>query len=118
MSVNNPNNFYLNSFSHFRQLISSGKMNATIFSLLVFLLILFTNFAFSTRKFVFTDDDESHQQGDVVGDFNCATVPPALWCACDKVQQKCGFTQKCSEYAQAVRNQPLHITLLYESLCK
>jgi hypothetical protein len=104
----------------FQKLISSGKMKATIFFLQVFLFLLFTNFALSTRKLVsFTDDDdESAQQRDVVSDFNCSTVPPALWCASDKVQQQCGFTQKCSEYGQAVRNQPVHITLLYEGLCK
>jgi hypothetical protein len=115
--VNNPNSLKL-----FRKPISFGKMKATIFFLQVFLLLLlFADFAFSTRKLVsFTeDDDESHEQRDVDdGDFNCSTVPPALWCAADKVQRQCGFTQKCSEYGQAVHNQRVHITLLYEGLCK
>jgi hypothetical protein len=57
---------------------------------MVFLLLLFTDFAFSNRKLLFTDDDEyeSHQHH-LFGEFNCATVPTSFWCASDKVQHEC-----------------------------
>uniref|UniRef100_A0A183C9V8 Saposin A-type domain-containing protein n=1 Tax=Globodera pallida TaxID=36090 RepID=A0A183C9V8_GLOPA len=49
--------------------------------------------------------------------FTCAVVPPPLWCGCDKLEARCETAQLCNKYAGAIRNQPLHITLLYESLC-
>ncbi|KAL3078084.1 hypothetical protein niasHT_036967 [Heterodera trifolii] len=47
----------------------------------------------------------------------CAVVPPSLWCGCDKLQTQCGTGRLCGRYTGAMRNEPLHITLLYESLC-
>lgn len=49
--------------------------------------------------------------------FNCASLPPALWCSNDKIQEKCKTKEKCLEYTNSVKNQPVHITLLFESLC-
>ncbi|KAI3418713.1 hypothetical protein GPALN_007820 [Globodera pallida] len=47
---------------------------------------------------------------------DCAALPPALLCA-KFVRTKCGTTNMCSKHDNTVRYKPLHITLLYESLC-
>ncbi|KAI1707448.1 gamma interferon inducible lysosomal thiol reductase (GILT) domain-containing protein [Ditylenchus destructor] len=48
---------------------------------------------------------------------DCSHIPPSLWCTSPIIAAKCGVSQACESYAQANRNQPVQITLLYESLC-
>ncbi|KAI1710642.1 gamma interferon inducible lysosomal thiol reductase (GILT) domain-containing protein [Ditylenchus destructor] len=48
---------------------------------------------------------------------DCSRIPPTLWCTCPKIAAKCDVTQECQSYAKASKNQPIHLTLLYESLC-
>lgn len=76
-------------------------------------------FAFSSASIRSFDSvsSEEEQEGAQPSPSFCATLPPPLWCACEKVQEQCGTKQKCQEYASAARNQPVHITLLFESLC-
>ena len=50
-------------------------------------------------------------------DVSCARVPPSLWCSCDKLSEKCGFTEKCKQFRSGSWNKPVSLTLLYESLC-
>uniref|UniRef100_A0A0N5C3D4 Saposin A-type domain-containing protein n=1 Tax=Strongyloides papillosus TaxID=174720 RepID=A0A0N5C3D4_STREA len=49
--------------------------------------------------------------------FDCAEIPPALWCENDQVKKDCGFDKLCNRYERRMTNQTLKITLLYESLC-
>lgn len=46
---------------------------------------------------------------------DCSRIPPTLWCTCPKIAAKCDVTQACQNYAKASKNQPIHLTLLYES---
>ncbi|KAI1703883.1 gamma interferon inducible lysosomal thiol reductase (GILT) domain-containing protein [Ditylenchus destructor] len=48
---------------------------------------------------------------------DCSRIPPLLWCTSPKVAAKCGVSQACESYANANRNQPIQLTLLYESMC-
>jgi len=54
---------------------------------------------------------------DSADDVSCARVPPSLWCSCDKLSEKCGFTEKCKQFRSGSWNKPVSLTLLYESLC-
>lgn len=47
----------------------------------------------------------------------CLTIPPALWCSCKKIAEQCGFAEACKQHATASWKKPIHLTLLYESLC-
>lgn len=49
--------------------------------------------------------------------FDCAEIPPALWCESDQMKKECGFDKLCYKYERRMTNQTLRITLLYESLC-
>jgi len=54
---------------------------------------------------------------DSTDDISCARIPPSLWCSCDKLSEKCGFTEKCKQFRRSSYNKPVSLTLLYESLC-
>ncbi|GMT14901.1 hypothetical protein PFISCL1PPCAC_6198, partial [Pristionchus fissidentatus] len=48
---------------------------------------------------------------------DCSSVPPTLWCTSDTLAKKCGFFDQCQKFKKSTYNQPVLITLLYESLC-
>ncbi|VDO65338.1 unnamed protein product [Haemonchus placei] len=47
----------------------------------------------------------------------CSAIPPTLWCSSKDIIKECGFSEQCNRYKEAVRNQPINITVLMESLC-
>jgi len=61
------------------------------------------------------ENDESTLSS--ASDISCARVPPSLWCSCDKLSEKCGFTDKCKLFRSGSWNKPVSLTLLYETLC-
>ncbi|KAI1727711.1 gamma interferon inducible lysosomal thiol reductase (GILT) domain-containing protein [Ditylenchus destructor] len=60
---------------------------------------------------------ESNSVLELGDEVDCSRIPPTLWCTCPKIAAKCDVTQACQNYAKASKNQPIHLTLLYESLC-
>lgn len=48
---------------------------------------------------------------------DCSRVPPALWCRDDTLALQCGVADACKKFTDASKNKPIHLAVLYESLC-
>lgn len=48
---------------------------------------------------------------------DCGRVPPALWCRNAKLTEECGFSEHCARFLNVSKNEPVQLTLIYESGC-
>lgn len=50
-------------------------------------------------------------------EFECDTVPPALWCANPLLSKKCGFSEICNRYTKSTSGKKLNLTVAFFSTC-